>query len=380
MNSLTQGTRISDDEARFERALETIAERINEQQGRRKKVAEALASLRKVSLDCEGIVEPFLVKEVKIDSLSDLTVAGVDGGLLEQQLHDLDLILVRALAAIFHYHDAMLEDAEYIPNEVPPPKLIDVSESLDSWEFQLLAGMERQLAEIELATDVADRSGAKMIILDGSVVPQYVERFPQSQLLLERYQRLMQAYTGLYQACARSGSFLVGAVKDSRGGRFVGILKNGILPAFGDLGLESKDLNVLDKSRDTVLLDHLLGVGERTPAFTYAEKPASYVLRDLGAWAAKVYAFYIKTVPFDRPLRVEFLDSLENPAETANSVASLVYALSSHNDSFGLPSVVIEADACARLAEEDLCVVRDSISDRLEPSSLLDLRRDRRPF
>ncbi|MFH1821560.1 MAG: DNA double-strand break repair nuclease NurA [Methanobacteriota archaeon] len=381
MNSFSQGFPTSNDEVGFEQALEAIAGRINEQQGRRKKVAEALAGLRKVSFErVEGIVEPFLVNEVKMDSLSDLIVAGVDGGLLEQQLHGLDLILVRALAAVFRYRDAMLSEAEYIPNEVPLPKLIDVSESLDAWEFQLLSGMERQLAEIELASNVAEKSGAKMIIIDGSVVPQYVERFPNNPLLFERYQKLIQAYVRLYQTCSKSNSFLVGAVKDSRGGRFTDILKRGILPAFGDFGLEQGDLSILDRSRDTVLLDHLLEVGERTPAFTYAENPAGYVLRDLGAWAGKVYVFYIKTVPFDRPLRVEFLDILENPAETADSVASLVYALSSHHDAFGLPSVIIEADACARLVEEDLCMVRDSISDRLGPSSLLDLRRNRRPF
>lgn len=381
MDSLGQGLQTSGDNLGFEKTLESMAERIREQQRRRQKVAEALVGMGKVSFDgVEGIAEPFLVNEVKMDPLSDLVVAGVDGGLLEQQLHGLDLILVRALAAIFHYRDAILVEAEYNPTEVPPPKLIDVAESLDAWEFQLLAGMERQLAEIELAADVAERSGARMIILDGSIVPQYVERFPRSPLLLERYQRLIKAYTRLYQTCVKSDSFLVGAVKDSRGGRFIDILKHGLLHVFGELGLEQRDLAILDKSRDTVLLDHLLMVGERTSAFTYAEKPASYVLRDLGAWAAKVYAFYIKTVPFDRPLRVEFLDTLESAAETANSVASLVYALSSHHDSFGLPSVIIEADACARLAEEDLCVVRDSISDRLEPSSLLDLRRSRRPF
>ena len=381
MNSFSQGFSTSDDGAGFEQALETIAERILEQQGRRKKVAEALAGLRKVSFEpVEGLVEPFIVNEVKMDPLSDLIVAGVDGGLLEQQLHGLDLILVRAIAAIFHYRDATLDAAEYIPNEVPPPKLIDVSESLDSWEFQLLAGMERQLAEIELAAGAAEVSDAKIVILDGSIVPQYVERFPHNPLLLERYQKLIKAYTKLYKTCVESGAFLVGAVKDSRGGRFVDILKRGILPVYNDLGFEQGDLAILDRSRDTVLLDHLLGVGERTPAFTYAEKPASYVLSDLGAWAAKVHVFYIKTVPFDRPLRVEFLDNLEKPAETANSVASLVYALSSHHDAFGLPSVIIEADVCARLAEEDLCIVRDSISDRLGPSSLLDLRRNRRPF
>ena len=365
----------------FERTLASITERIREQRGRSQRVAEALSGLRGASLNgVEGIVEPFIVNRVKMDPLTDLTVAGIDGGLLEQQLHDLDLILVRALAAVFHYRNAELEMAEYIPSEVPPPKLIDVAEPLDAREFELLTCMERQLTELDVAANVVLESDAELLLLDGSVVPQYVDRFPHRPLLLERYQKLIEAYIGLYQACARSGTLLAGAVKDSRAGRFVDILRQGVLPAFGNLGLEQDDLEALGRSRDTILLDHLLRVGERTPAFTYAEKPASYVLRDLGSWAARVYAFYLKTVPFDRPLRVEFVDCCSQPASSADSIASLVYALSSHHDSFGLPSVLIEADACVRLAEEDMCIVRDSIADRLGPSTSLELRRNMRPF
>lgn len=365
----------------FEHTLANIAERIREQRGRRQKVAEALSGLRGASLNgVEGIIEPSIVNRVEMDPLTDLTVAGVDGGLLEQQLHGLDLILVRALAAVFHYRNARLETAEYIPNEAPPPKLVDVAEPLDAREFELLTCMERQLAELEVAAKVVLESDARLLLIDGSVVPQYVDRFPHRPLLLERYQKLIEAYVGLYQACARSGTLLAGAVKDSRGGRFVDILRHGVLPAFGNLGLKQEDLEALGRSRDTILLDHLLGVGERTPAFAYAENPASYVLRDLGPWAAKVYAFYLKTVPFDRPLRVEFVNCGGDSAKTANHIASLVYALSSHHDGFGLPSVLIEADACVRLAEEDMCIVRDSIADRLGPSALLELRRNMRPF
>lgn len=381
MVSSAQGFGPSDNRAGFEHTLASIAERIREQQGRRRKVAEALSGLRGIRFDVkEGIVEPYLVNDVEMDSLENLTVAGVDGGLLEQQLHGMDLILVRAIAAIFHYRNALLEKAEYIPSEVPPLKLIDVAEPIDAREFELLTGMERQLAELEVAMDVVRRGGVELLLLDGSAVPQYVDRFPHRPLLLERYQKLIEAYIGLYQACANSDVFLAGAVKDSRGGRFVDILRHGVLPVVGDLGLEQRDLAILERSRDTSLLDHMLRVGERTSAFTYAEKPASYVLRDLGVWAARVYAFYIKTVPFDRPLRIEFVDFGDQPSKSSDRIASLVYALSSHHDAFGLPSVLIEADACARLAEEDMCIVRDSIAARLGPATLLELRRSMRPF
>ncbi|MEM4202073.1 MAG: DNA double-strand break repair nuclease NurA [Candidatus Hadarchaeum sp.] len=361
----------------LEQTLEKVIERIIDREMKRKKIGEALANLREVDLDAmSGVAEKTLFKEVEMDPLVDVRVCGVDGSLLDQQLHGFDLILVRALAVIFHYRGAVLAGVEYSPSELPPPKLIDVAEPLDSWEFQVLAGMERQLAEIEIAVQVAERGGVESIMLDGSIVPQYVERFPRSPILLERYQNLIRAYMRLYQVCAEAGIVLAGAVKDSRGTRFVEILKE----AFDRFNLEKEDVLILDKTKDTVLLNHVLRVGERTSAFTYVERPASYVLSDLGGWGERIYGFYIRTVPFDRPLRIEFLKGVEDAAETADRVASLVYALSSHHEEFGLPSVIIEADASARLAEEELSWVRDIISARLDPAFAPDLRRERKPF
>ena len=376
----TQELGSSDNLVGFEHTLANIAERIREQQWRRQKVAEALSGLKGVGVVVEGLVEPHLINDVDMDPLENLAVAGVDGGLFEQQLHGMDLILVRSISAIFHYRNALLEKAEYIPSELPPLKLIDIAEPIDAREFEFLTGMERQLAELEVAMEVVRRGGVELLLLDGSAVPQYVDRFPHRPLLLEKYQKLIEAYIDLYQACANSDVFLAGVVKDSRGGRFVDVLRHGVLPVVGDIGLEQRDLTILEHSRDTSLLDHMLKVGERTPAFTYAEKPASYVLRDLGVWAARVYAFYIKTVPFDRPLRIEFIDFDDRPSESSNQIASFIYALSSHHDAFGLPSVLIEADVCARLSEEDMCIVRDSISARLGPATFLELRRNMRPF
>ncbi|GAI13702.1 unnamed protein product, partial [marine sediment metagenome] len=282
MVSPAQGFSFSGEHLGFEDMLANIAKRIREQEGQRQKVAEALAGLRDVTLEgVEEIIEPSLVKLIEQDALTNLTVAGVDGGMLEQQLHGLDLILLRAVVAIFHYRDARLEWAEYFPSEMQFPRLIDVAEPLDAKEFELLAGMERQLIELEHATEAIRANEVKLLLLDGSVVPQYIDRFPHNQSLLERYHKLINAYTKLYETCAESGALLAGAVKDSRGRRFIDILRCKVLPSLGGLGLKQKELEVLERSRDTVLLDHVLEVGERTFTFRYAEKPASYVLRDL---------------------------------------------------------------------------------------------------
>jgi len=73
--------------AGFEGTLANIAERIREQEGQRQKVAEALAGLRDVTLEgVEEVIEHSLVKPVEQDALTNLTVAGVDGGMLERRL------------------------------------------------------------------------------------------------------------------------------------------------------------------------------------------------------------------------------------------------------------------------------------------------------
>ena len=370
---------------RLEQALVDVAARIQEHDRRRRKIAGILKELKgRVNLAGAGelaleeISENYFTRTVERDELPDTTVIGVDGGLLTQQLHGLDLILVRAVAAIFHYIDGELEGTEYHPSESPPPKLVGLTEPLDAREFELVVGVERQLAEIERAIQAAASGSADLLLLDGSVVPQYIDRSIQGRRPLKSYQKLFSMYNELYEACAGAGIMLAGVVKDSRSSRFIDIIQRKVVPALPELSPEEQE--VLENSRDTVLLDRVLEVGERTLAFRYAEKPADYVLRDLGKWASMVRVFYMKAVPYDRPLRVEFLDCGDGAAEVADRVASLVYSLSAHHDAFGLPPVLIEADARARLHGEEICMVRDSIVDFLGPSVILDLRRHRWPF
>jgi hypothetical protein len=385
MKSSSHGPITPEKGTRLEQALVDLAERIRERDRRRRKIAGVLKGLkgRVNPAGTEGpaleeISENYFTKVVERDGLSDATVIGVDGGLLTQQLHGLDLILVRAAAAIFHYINGELDGAEYHPSESPPPKLVDLTEPLDAREFEFVVGVERQLAELELAIQATTSQSADFLLLDGSVVPQYIDRSVQGRRPLKLYQKLFDMFSELYEVCASTGTLLAGAVKDSRSPRFIDILRRKVIPALPELSPEEQE--VLENSRDTVLLDRVLEVGERTLAFRYAENPADHTLKDLGKWASMVRVFYMKAVPYDRPLRVEFLDSGDGAAGVADRVASLVYSISAHHDAFGLPSVLIEADARARLHGEDICMVRDSIVDFLGPSVTLDLRRHRWPF
>ncbi|MDI6819827.1 MAG: DNA double-strand break repair nuclease NurA [Candidatus Hodarchaeaceae archaeon] len=376
----------------LELTLAEIVGKIREQEVKRRRVAElikvlkdgvALARINESKLG--GIVERRFSVRVEPDGLVNATTIGVDGGVLARPLHGLDLILTRAVAAIFNYRSGALFSADYYPNDMPEPRLTPITEPLDARELELVVAMERQLEELKLAASAIGVCDADILLLDGSVVPQYIDRFPHSKKVLELHRALIDAYLNLYEGCARSDTLLAGVVKDSRGARFIEILMQALPSVLEGQGLTRDDAStlaanrdVLANSRDTVFLDHVLETGERSSIFKYADTPS--VLRDLGEWGQRVHAFYLKAVPYDCPLRIEFVNGGEDLVPTAERVASLVYALSSYHDAYGLPSVLIEADARAHLYEEDLDIVRDSIADRLGMSTSLDLRRQRRPF
>jgi hypothetical protein len=367
--------------------------RIIKQGERRRNVAEALRRIKgHIDLsridqpDVKEIIGQRFIEDVNKDELEDVAVAGVDGGVLGQQLHGLDLILVRAVAAIFHYTGGELSEAEYYPSSTPHPRLISVTEPIDARELELITCVQRQLIELNTAVKALRTGNPDILLLDGSIVPQYVDRSQHGQRLTELYRELMDAFSKLYRACAESKIPLAGVIKDSRSARFMDIFGRKVLPGLqeGGLSLEeistlSNNTEILDHSRDTVLLDHLLDVGERSFTFSYTGNPGG-ALKDLDKWGSKIFVFYFKTVPYDRPLRVEYLDMNGEPTAVVDRIASLVYAMSAHHAAFGLPSVLIEADACARLSEEDIDVVRDDITARLGPSAPLDLRRHITPF
>ncbi len=310
----------------------------------------------------------------------------MDGGVLSKPLHGLDLILVRAVVAIFDYRDGRLENTHYHPNEMPVPELINIHEPLDTRELEVLVGMKRQLTELERAKEVAADGGIDALMLDGSVVPQYSSHVSDERTR-ELYRKLIDSFTEVYRTCEERDVLLMGAIKDSRSTRLVNVFRNKVLPEFmegtdlpyPDVSSVDETRNVLQSSRDTAFLDYLLEAGERTFTFKYAQAPAN-LLEDLGDWRKSIHAFYVKPAPYDRPVRVEFVSGLDEVVERVDKIASLVNTLSSGHEACALPSVLIEADARARLAEEEIGMLRDNIADRLEPSTMMDLRRERRPF
>ena len=71
----------------------------------------------------------------------------------------------------------------------------------------------------------------------------------------------------------------------------------------------------------------------------------------------------------------------EKITKIANDIASKVLAMSMHNETYGFPSILIEADGRARLSERDLDLIYHRLKDKVgDLPSLFKLRRELRPF
>jgi len=310
-----------------------------------------------------------LMRKVDDFRSAGISVCGVDGGLLQLSLSTLDVFAARAVAVIFRYSGRVLTSVSYFPSEYVPPRFFIVREPLDSVKAGVLAGMRRQMLEASCAAGVAGRGMADLILLDGSVVPQYTERLSDSREFSAQYGELMNAYAGLYSGVTDGGILLAGFVKDSRGKRFCEILTEKV-------DLDEEERRFLAGSRDVAILDSVLPAGWRTIAFPYAEEsPAP--LSDLGSWARGVHVFYMRASEFDRPFRVEFLSTRGSPEETADRISSVLGFLLSFGLGASIPPVLLEADLRARLREE-ASWIQDRILDGVGPRFLT--RRERRPL
>ena len=137
---------------------------------------------------------------------------------------------------------------------------------------------------------------------------------------------------------------------------------------------------ILNRSKDSNLLTYALKVGERSFVFPYSSDTSKHpILKEFGEFSKQVFTFYLKTAEFDRPVRVDFLGD-KGAVDTANKISAILQSLSGHS-SYGMPSVLIEADQRAKLSEDDLeMFYYDILNKAGNVASLLEQRRNQRPF
>jgi hypothetical protein len=335
------------------------------------------------------ILEHRFFSNVDPTNLFGLRVAGVDGGVVARSYQSIDLILTRAVGAIFTYGTNGRLEVTYFPEETPVPNIISNLQPSPIPEFELRTSIERILCELQLAIELLDYAKVDLIVLDGSIVPQLSDKPPTYSILARKYEKIIELYEQLYKSCIDSGTLLAGVIEDSRSIRLMQIIGRLIphliekVPAAKNL-LDFDYRKTVQHTRDTDFLQRVLDLSERTFIFRYAEPAAdTTVFSDFGnkTLADLVNVFYIKTVEYDRPIRVEYLATESNKVMTATKIASVILPLSYHHAQYGIPSVLIEADARAHLLDGDIDVIYDQLVHKTgNPLVLMKLRRERRPF
>jgi hypothetical protein len=324
----------------------------------------------------------FTVKVPKTN-IDGLKVAGVDGGVVHRTLNYFDIALIRAVGVLFLHQKDDKPQVRYFPEEQPFPDILTSIEPLSQNEIDTLISIWRMQKEIRCGISLVEEDMPDIIMLDGSVLP-FVDykQVNQSEFLLSQYRNLKTLYRRLYSLCEKNRIALCGIVKDSRSAiltnKLAALLPHlGKMPEF-ELLLKIDYRPIVKQLRDTDLLYQVLDVDERTFEFFLSNfnDDTDQDLKDFD-----IHCFYLKTAEYDAPLRVEFPLLFSNQHDLAQKISALVIAVSRYNPEYGLPSVIIEADARARLQETDADILVDEISSKIGYSSFsLQRRRSRLPF
>ncbi|MHA2208178.1 MAG: DNA double-strand break repair nuclease NurA [Candidatus Thorarchaeota archaeon] len=334
-------------------------------------------------------VETKFCKKIEPTDLSGLRIAGVDGGLIRRRFRSIDLILTRGVAVVFQFGPEEGPSVDFFPSAFPEPTIRPVMLTLPGPELDQLASLERIAAELRVTLSVLDEYYVDLVLVDGSLFYHPRDRPSVGSAVYEKFQEVIALYRQLYHKAREKSTILVGVVKDSRSTRIVNILGD-ILPhilrnpSVFEM-MQGVDYRWLLKfSRDCDLLDTFLEEGERTFAFKYSAEliqNTNTLSDDLSKWASSIWVTYLKTARDDLPIRIEILVDDSNGAAQVDKALSVILPLSWQHPEYGIPTPVLEADARARISNNETQLIVDRL---MALSGLtyttLERRRSRNPF
>jgi hypothetical protein len=321
--------------------------------------------------------------------LSGLRIAGVDGGLIRRRFRSIDLILTRGVAVVFQFGPEEGPSVDFFPSAFPEPAIRPVMLTLPGPELDQLASLERIAAELRVTLSVLDEYHVDLVLVDGSLFYHPRDRPSVGSAVYEKFQEVIALYRQLYHKAREKSTILVGVVKDSRSTRIVSILGDVLPhilrnPSVFEM-MQGVDYRWLLKfSRDCDLLDTFLEEGERTFAFKYSAEliqNTNTLSDDLSRWASSIWVTYLKTARDDLPIRIEILVDDSNGAAQVDKALSVILPLSWQHPEYGIPTPVLEADARARISNNETQLIVDRL---MALSGLtyttLERRRSRNPF
>ncbi|MFX1564560.1 MAG: DNA double-strand break repair nuclease NurA [Promethearchaeota archaeon] len=380
----------------LDEAIQRIADQIQIIEEKRNSFASILREERlhlnlheNIPIAKKYLFDDRLAHVIKPIDLTGLRVGGVDGGLLKKTLRGIELVITRACATIFEFTPSNRVSVIYFPEKSTLPTVKAELNPISWREADVNASLERLRAELELAIRVQDHHPVELLLLDGSLRPHISDRPSNQSVFSAKYERIAALFDELYEKTRETGTLLAGVVKDSRSQRFIKILGE-ILPHLikqhdGLKSLLRMDYrSILRTSYDTDLFFRILEVGERSPIIRLNElnlDDSSLVDAEHAPNNRNLVCIYLRTAQFDYPLRIEIFTGSFDPARIVEKVSAMLFPMSSNNEGFALPTVLIDADSQARLIEHDLDFLFTQLANRIGyPQSILKLRRERMPF
>lgn len=345
------------------------------------------------------IKEKNLIYKVNSTNVRGLRVAAVDGSLVTKKFQGIDLIFLKSIVVKYFFKDQYSAEIGYFPdisgynNYSIQSNFTNINENA----IDFTASLEQTFMEINQLNKLleSDNEYLDLIILDGSILVAPINLvFSKKYDINQRYDRVLREYKKLYEKCQEKGITLVGSIKDTRTAALTNSLTDTIQMINSNHN-QLRDLLKIDYRKnmnyftDFDLFSRLLGVGERSCAFKCKieiDKVRDTTKKIPQYFPETFYAFYLKSVPFDNPLRIEFFigdnHNLEDINKKAEKIASIINPLSNLNDNYALPIPQIEAHNRSVFQNQEINIIFNTLKALLlqRGFSFIEKRRNRRPF
>ncbi len=319
--------------------------------------------------------------KISPQDISGLTIGGIDGGYASRLFIGFDFFVFRAIAAFLTYTPEGIQKTTYYPSKTPPLEIAISDVGLSSLDFENMGSIRRAITELQITFQVLEQSDKKsdLLLLDGSPVMR--KPLTKNQRILNYYQTYLSILSRLIFSAKKHGTKLAWIVKDSRLNLFTKFLGH-ILPFIAEelpeiLSLDYRRL--INRSRDMDLFYYLLEPNTRSLAYY---RPFD-ISKEFGQEFA-LYAFYLKTAPFDIPLRIELFQSIHREQsdliKEIGDISGAILPVSQYNKNYGIPAPIVEADARAKIKETEVEALFQLIRVRHPTPDLWLYRRERAPW
>ena len=315
-----------------------------------------------------------LIEPIKSLEKFDYKIGGVDAGFVNKQFNFANITIIKEVGALFSYKDFKLESFKYYPDYFSFSKPYLTTSTLELEEVVWNTSILRLNKENDVARNmILENNDLDFMLLDGSIVPQYLSKPSEDSVLFENYNKMIEKFKDLYYKAKENKVFLIGCIEDSRSNSFFKFLK------------ENSNKKINFDIYDSFFVYSLLEKGYRTCAVKYTDSFEKHpILKDFdSSLIENLYVCYLKVSELDYPLRIEFIYFKEfgySLKEYTEKIASVVSYLSSFNRKYVYPSVLVEADIRSRLRMDEIDSTIKQILDRTKAYGFRLPRRESRMF